>query len=72
MGCLDDLRTARDRYAAELAGQQHPPEYAWNEYEEFLLSQIEKLTRLIAEAEAAEAAQQAAEEGEQISAGFTL
>ena len=34
---------------AELAAQQPPPDYAWNEYEEFLLAQIEKLQRLIAE-----------------------
>ena len=69
MGYREDLIAARDRYAAELAAQQPPPDYSWNEYEEFLCTQIEKLQRLIAEYDAAGAVDPDA--GEIVSAGYT-
>lgn len=67
MAYLDDLVAARDRYAAQLAAQTPPPDYSWNEYEEFLVAQLERLDKLIA------AARQTEQEPptEVVSAGFT-
>lgn len=67
MGYRDDLQAALDRYAAELAAQQPPPDYSWNEYEEFLLAQLERLDRLIASADD----RAAAAAGEVVSRGVT-
>lgn len=61
----ENLQAARDRYAAELAAQTPPPDYSWNEYEEFLLAQLERLDRLIASTDD----RAAAAEGEVISMG---
>lgn len=51
MNHLDDLRTARNRYASELANRTGPPEVRWDEYERFLLEQLQALDQLIARAE---------------------
>lgn len=47
MSYLDDLKTARDRYAAELASRQGPPDVRWDEYEAWLVEQIAKLDEQI-------------------------
>lgn len=64
---LENLIAAKDRYAAQLAAQEAPPNYRWNEYEEFLVAQIERLNRMIAEARA----EALADQTEVISGGFT-
>lgn len=67
MAYLDDLITARDRYAADLASQTVPTGYEWNEYQSYLVEQIELLNKLIFEA----IEQERASETEVISGGFT-
>ncbi|MBC7350849.1 MAG: hypothetical protein H5U08_00675 [Thermogutta sp.] len=52
MGYIDDLKAARDRYAAELAARQGTPDVRWDEYERLLVEQIDTLNRMIAEAQA--------------------
>ena len=47
MSYLDDLKTARDRYAAELASRQGPPDVRWDEYERWLTEQIAALNEQI-------------------------
>lgn len=49
MTYIDDLKRARDRYAAELASRQGPPDVRWDEYEAWLREQIEAITRIINE-----------------------
>jgi len=50
MSYLDDLKAARDRYAAELASRQGPPDVRWDEYEAWLVEQIAKLNEQIRDA----------------------
>lgn len=74
MAYRENLLSARDRYAAELAAQQPPPDYSWNEYEQFLLEQLQKIQDLLDKDEASlqsSLATQADAEGEVISKGFT-
>lgn len=66
MGYRDNLAAARDRYAAELAAQQPPPDVSWNEYEEFLVAQIERIQRLLDRYDAGDG-----ENTEVISRGYT-
>ena len=47
MGTLENLITARDRYAAELANRQGPQDVRWDEYEKWLVSQIAELNEQI-------------------------
>ncbi len=49
MGYRETLIAIRDQYAADLQARQAPPGYAWNDYEEFLLTQLERIQRLLAE-----------------------
>lgn len=51
MSYIDDLKRARDRYAAELASRQGPPDVRWDEYERWLLEQIRLLDEAIAQAD---------------------
>lgn len=67
MAIVDDLVAARDRYAADLLAQRAPADYRWNEYEEFLVTQIEKLTSMIAKARSEDSHGQE----EVISGGYT-
>jgi len=67
MGYLEDLIATRDRYAAQLAAQEAPPDYRWNEYEEFLLAQLDRLDKLIAAARQSEQEQSV----EVVSGGWT-
>ncbi len=73
MGYREDLIAARNRYAAELASQQPPPDYSWNEYEEFLLAQLQKIQDLLDRYDAAggEAAETGEPQTEIISGGYT-
>lgn len=71
MAYIDDLTAARDRYAAQLAAQVSPPDYRWNEYEQFLVEQIDRLDKLIAAAAAAENDAVHREDSEYISRGLT-
>lgn len=74
MGFRDDLKAARARYAGQLAAQMPPPDYSWNEYEEWLLDQIRKIDQILAEDDqrtAAEAQAEAEAQTEVISGGFT-
>lgn len=72
-GYRESLVAARDRYAAELAAQQPPPDYSWNEYEEFLTAQLQRIQDLLDRYDAGGGA--AAEGGdpqtEVISGGYT-
>lgn len=43
MSHIDDLIAARDRYSSELANRQGPPDVRWDEYERFVVEQIERL-----------------------------
>ncbi len=71
MGYREDLIQARDRYAAELAAQQPPPDYSWNEYEEFLLNQLEKVQKLLDAFDANQQQTQLAVQTEVMSGAYT-
>lgn len=68
---LENLIAARDGYTAKLAEIQTAPDYRWNEYEQFLIDQIEKLDKRIVETETRTNEQAAYDQGEVISGGYT-
>lgn len=56
MSYVDDLKTARDNYARQLAEisvdpkpsyRLGPQQFTWKEYQEFLSSQVDNLNKLI-------------------------
>jgi hypothetical protein len=60
MAYVDDLRTARDNYARQLAEISVDPkpsykvgaqQFTWKEYQEFLTNQVDNLNKLISRGE---------------------
>jgi len=69
MAYVENLRAARDRYAEELALRTGPPgETRWDEYERWLLEQIERINALLDRADESGDGQ----DGQIAGAGWTI